>query len=113
MQMHRYRARRKDAEPIIPDEICASASFYSHHRYTGVLQQKKKGEGTGMEEKFFYENDVRVTKTAVKVVRWLILAFPLLIILSLVGIFQSDIRKLIPLTVIGLIVTMALLLPIS
>ena len=59
-----------------------------------------------MEEKFFYENDVRVTKTAVKVVRWLILAFPLLIILSLVGIFQSDIRKLIPLTVIGLIVTM-------
>ena len=53
--MHRYRARREDAEPIIPDEICASASFYSHHRYTGVLQQKKKGEGTGMEEKFFYE----------------------------------------------------------
>ncbi len=59
-----------------------------------------------MEEKFFYENDVRVTKTAVKVVRWLILVFPLLILLSLVGIFQSKLSNLIVLTVIAVVVTM-------
>ena len=59
-----------------------------------------------MEEKFFRENDARVTKTAVKVLRWLILVFPALILLSVIGIFQSQISKLIPLTVIGLIVTM-------
>ena len=29
-----------------------------------------------MKEKFFYENDVKVTKMAVKVLRWLILVFP-------------------------------------
>ena len=40
-----------------------------------------------MEEKFFYENDVKVTKTAVKVVRWMILVFPALILLSVIGIF--------------------------
>ncbi|MGN0160250.1 MAG: methyl-accepting chemotaxis protein [Lachnospiraceae bacterium] len=59
-----------------------------------------------MEEKFFYENDIRVTNSAVKVVRWLIIVFPLLIILSLVGIFQSEIKNLIPLTVMGIVVTM-------
>lgn len=59
-----------------------------------------------MEEKFFYENDVRVTKTAVKVVRWLIIVFPLLIILSLAGIFQSKLENLIPLTVVAIVVTM-------
>ncbi len=30
-----------------------------------------------MEEDIFYENDVRVTKTAVTVLRWLIIVFPL------------------------------------
>lgn len=59
-----------------------------------------------MEEKFFYENDVKVTKAAVKVVRWLILVFPLLILLSVLGIFQSKIKDLIPLTIIALVVTM-------
>lgn len=59
-----------------------------------------------MEEKFFYENDVRVTKTAVKVVRWLILVFPMLILLSVLGVFQSEIKNLIPLTLIALVVTM-------
>lgn len=29
-----------------------------------------------MEQQFFYENDVRITKTAVKVLRWLIVVFP-------------------------------------
>ncbi len=59
-----------------------------------------------MEEKFFYENDVRVTKTAVKVLRWLIVVFPVLIILSIAGIFQSEIKNLIILTCIALVVTM-------
>lgn len=59
-----------------------------------------------MEEKFFYENDVRVTKMAVKVLRWLIIVFPLLILLSAVGIFQSKISSLIPLTLIAVVVTM-------
>ena len=59
-----------------------------------------------MEEKFFYENDARVTKTAVKVVRWMILVFPALILLSAIGIFQSKMENLIPLTVIATVVTM-------
>ena len=57
-------------------------------------------------EKVFYENDVRVTQTAVKVLRWLIVVFPVLIILSVVGIFQSEIKNLIILTLAALVVTM-------
>lgn len=59
-----------------------------------------------MEQKFFYENDVKVTQMAVKVLRWLILVFPLLILLSVIGIFQSKVQNLIPLTAIALVVTM-------
>ncbi|MBO5239744.1 MAG: hypothetical protein J6B50_13420 [Lachnospiraceae bacterium] len=59
-----------------------------------------------MEENIFCENDERVTKTAVTVLRWLIIVFPLLIILSLVGIFQSKIQSLIIMTVVALVVTM-------
>lgn len=59
-----------------------------------------------MEKSFFYENDVRVTQTAVKVLRWLIVVFPVLIILSAVGIFQSEIKNLIILTLAALVVTM-------
>lgn len=59
-----------------------------------------------MEHDFFYENDVRVTKMAVKVLRWLIIVFPVLIILSAIGIFQSKVSDLIPLTLIALVVTM-------
>ena len=59
-----------------------------------------------MEEKFFYENDVKVTKAAVKVVRWLILVFPLLILLSVLGVFQSKLIDLIPLTAMAVVVTM-------
>jgi len=58
-----------------------------------------------MEEKFFYENDIKITNMAVKVVRWLILVFPALIVLSLVGIFQSKLENLIPLTLIAVVVT--------
>ena len=59
-----------------------------------------------MQKDFFYENDVKVTKMAIKVIRWLILVFPLLILLSVLGIFQSEIKKLLILTAIGLVVTM-------
>ncbi|MDE7282325.1 MAG: hypothetical protein K2N85_01855 [Lachnospiraceae bacterium] len=60
-----------------------------------------------MEEKnIFYENDERVTKTAVKVLRWLILVFPVLIILSAVGIFQMKIGDMLILTAVAFIVTM-------
>lgn len=59
-----------------------------------------------MEEKFFYENDVRVTKMAVNVLRWLILVFPVLILLSVVGVFQSKMESLIPLTLAAVVVTM-------
>ncbi|MBP3467930.1 MAG: hypothetical protein J6K26_00225 [Lachnospiraceae bacterium] len=59
-----------------------------------------------MEGKFFYENDVRVTESAVKVLRWLIVVFPVLIILSVAGIFQSELKNLIILTAVALVVTM-------
>lgn len=58
-----------------------------------------------MKEKFFYENDVKVTKMAVKVLRWLILVFPALILLSALKIFQSDIKNLLILTAIAIVVT--------
>ncbi|MGN0347490.1 MAG: methyl-accepting chemotaxis protein [Lachnospiraceae bacterium] len=58
-----------------------------------------------MEKNFFYENDVKVTESAVKVLRWLIVVFPLLIILSLTGIFQSQLKNLLILTGVALVVT--------
>lgn len=54
-----------------------------------------------MEQDIFYLNDARVTKMAVKALRWLILVFPLLIILSAVGIFQAKINELLVLTAIA------------
>lgn len=59
-----------------------------------------------MTEQFFQENDLRVTKTAVKALRWLILVFPMLILMSAIGLFQSKISDLLVLTVIGAIVTL-------
>lgn len=56
-------------------------------------------------ENLFYENDVRVTKTAVKVLPWLILVFPVLIILSAVGIFQAKVSEMLVLTAIAAVVT--------
>lgn len=57
-------------------------------------------------ESFFVENDIKVTKMAVKVLRWLILVFPLLFLLSAVGVFQIKISELIPLTLTGAVVTL-------
>ncbi len=57
------------------------------------------------EENIFIANDIRVTKTAVKVLKWLILVFPLLMILSAVGIFQAKVSELLVLTVVAAVVT--------
>lgn len=59
-----------------------------------------------MEESLFAENDARVTKTAVKVLPWLILVFPLLIVLSVVGVFQTKVGELLVLTAVALVVTL-------
>lgn len=59
-----------------------------------------------MKDNFFYENDVRVTESGVKVLRWLIIVFPVLLILSLAGIFQSDPKNVIIITLVALVVTM-------
>lgn len=69
-------------------------------------QKVTKGRNQKMEEKFFKENDARVTRTAVRVLRWLIIVFPVLFVLSIVGIFQSEIKDLILLTLVALVVTM-------
>lgn len=53
----------------------------------------------------FYENDVVVTKTIVKVLRWLVLVFPIMMIFSAIGLFQSKITDLLILGLIGIVVT--------
>ena len=55
---------------------------------------------------FFHENEVKVTLNMVRILRWLILAFPAIMIFSAVGLFQSEISDLLVMTGIGLIVTM-------
>lgn len=59
-----------------------------------------------MEQDIFYLNDARVTKTAVKVLPWLILVFPLLIILSAVGIFQMQVGEMLIITAVAAVVTL-------
>ena len=58
------------------------------------------------EKDFFYENDVMVTKKAIKVMRWLVFVFPCIMIFSLLGLFQTEMKNLAVMTVIGIIVTM-------
>ncbi len=55
---------------------------------------------------FFYENDVKVTKTAVKIARWLILIFPIFIVMSVIGVFKMSSSELILITSMGVIVTL-------
>ena len=47
---------------------------------------------TAREKDFFYENEVAVTEKAVKLLRWLILVFPAIMIFSITGLFQSQIK---------------------
>lgn len=58
------------------------------------------------DNQFFYENEKNVTKNMVKILRWLILAFPAIMVFSLIGLFQSELTDLIIMTGVGLIVTM-------
>lgn len=55
---------------------------------------------------FFHENEVKVTLNMVRILRWLILAFPAIMFFSAIGLFQSKISDLLIMTGIGLIVTM-------
>lgn len=58
------------------------------------------------DNQFFYENEKNVTRTMVKILRWLILAFPAIMVFSLLGLFQSKISDLLVMTAVGLVVTM-------
>lgn len=58
------------------------------------------------DNQFFYENEVKVTLNMVRILRWLILAFPAIMLFSAVGLFQSKISDLLIMTGVGLIVTM-------
>lgn len=58
------------------------------------------------DNQFFYENEKNVTKNMVKILRWLILAFPAIMVFSAIGLFQSEISDLLIMTAIGLVVTM-------
>lgn len=57
------------------------------------------------EKNIFYENDIAVTKSAIRVLRWLILVFPGIMIFSAIGLFQSEISRLMWMTLLGLGVT--------
>lgn len=56
------------------------------------------------ENDFFYKNDVRVTEAAIKVIKWLVFVFPVMMVLSAVGLFQCEIRDLVILTVLACVV---------
>lgn len=58
------------------------------------------------DNQFFYENEVTVTKNMVKILRWLILVFPAILIFTVVGLFQSEISNVIILSAMGIVVTM-------
>lgn len=56
-------------------------------------------------EDIFKENDRAVTRMTVKMLRWMILVFPAIMLMSVVGIFQSKLSVLVPLTLIAFVVT--------
>ena len=58
------------------------------------------------DNQFFYENEVSVTKNIIRILRWLILAFPAIMLFSAVGLFKSKISDLLVMMAIGLVVTM-------
>lgn len=55
---------------------------------------------------FFHENEVKVTLNMVRILRWLILAFPAIMVFSAIGLFQSEISDLLIMTAVGFVVTM-------
>ena len=57
------------------------------------------------EKQFFLENDQRINNMVCKILLWLILIFPVLFLLSILGVFQLTIRELCILTPIGCVCT--------
>lgn len=58
------------------------------------------------DNQFFYENEVSVTKNMIRILRWLIFVFPVIMLFSAVGLFQSKMSDLMVMTAVGLVVTM-------
>lgn len=58
------------------------------------------------DKQFFYENEVAVTEKMIRVLRWLILAIPAVMVFSAIGLFQSKVSDLLVMMGIALIVTM-------
>ncbi len=54
---------------------------------------------------FFHENEIKVTMNIVKILRWLILAFPAIMVFSAIGLFKSEISDLVIMMAIGAVVT--------
>ena len=57
------------------------------------------------EKQFFLENDQRINNMVCKILLWLTLVFPVLFLLSYLGVFQLTIRELCILTPIGCVFT--------
>lgn len=74
------------------------------HKETKEKEKVKYMESR--DNQFFYENEVAVTKNMVRILRWLILVFPAVMLFSVIGLFQSEISDLLVMMGIGLIVTM-------
>lgn len=56
------------------------------------------------EDEFFYQNDVKVTETAIRVIKWFVLVFPVMMLLSVVGVFNCEIEDLVILALLACIV---------
>ncbi len=83
------------------------------HQYYDYWKKLHKGKGWGLlmekmasDKNFFYENEIAVTEKAVKLLRWLILVFPAIMIFSVIGLFQSQMKDLLVMMAVGLVVTM-------
>ena len=57
------------------------------------------------EKQFFRENDERINNMVCKILLWLTLIFPVLFLLSFLGVFQLTIGELCILTPIGCVFT--------
>lgn len=55
---------------------------------------------------FFTENERKVTENLVRILRWLILAFPAIMLFSAIGLFQAKISDVVVMMGVGMIVTM-------
>lgn len=63
-------------------------------------------EHAEVQRDFFQENDVAVTKRTIRILRWLVLVFPAIMLFSVVGLFQSKVSDLAVMMAIGVVVTM-------